>query len=154
MVLAFSVPAAKVQQAAKQTPEDDVPDFEVPSGGSVTKKPRLPEKAPFQIGLFKFSDDCTLFDFSGPAEPVVSVIYAHDAYPSLLFKHAETRELFHVEMHDNDPTFPPSGKDLDKQLELKQVMGSEPPLPGMVAYRRGTYMKQSAVNTYVDYLDT
>jgi hypothetical protein len=66
----------------------------------------------------------------------------------------ETREQFHAEMYNNDATFPPSGKDLDKQLELKQVMGPEPPLPRMVVYRRGTYMKQSAVNTYVDYLDT
>jgi hypothetical protein len=64
------------------------PNFGVPSRGSVTKKTRLPEKAPFHIGLFKFSDDCTLFDFSDPAEPIVSVIYAHYAYPSLIFKHA------------------------------------------------------------------
>ena len=34
------------------------------------------------------------------------------------------------------------------------MFASDPPLEGMVAYRRGTYMKQSAVITYVEYMDT
>jgi hypothetical protein len=47
----------------------------------------------------------------------------------------EMREQFHAEMYNNDATLPPSGKDLDKQLELKLVMGPEPPLPNF----GGTY---------------
>jgi hypothetical protein len=145
----------KVKQPAKQqTPEGDVPDFEVPSGENDMKKRRLPEKAAFVIGFHKFSEDSSLFDFPGGVEPVICMIFDHAAFPSLLFKYAETREQFHAEMHDNDATFPQSGKDFDKQLELRQVMGSEPPLAGMIAYRRATYMKQSAVITYMDYLDT
>jgi hypothetical protein len=38
------------------------------------KKPRLPDKAPFVIGLSKFSEDSSLFDFPGGVKPVVSVI--------------------------------------------------------------------------------
>jgi hypothetical protein len=156
MVNKFAVPVVKkVKQPAKQqTPEGDVPDFEVPSGENDMKKRRLPEKAAFVIGFHKFSEDSSLFDFPGGVEPVICVIFDHAAFPSLLFKYAETREQFHGDMHDNDATFPRSGKDFDKQLELRQVMGSEPPLAGMIAYRRATYMKQSAVITYMDYLDT
>jgi hypothetical protein len=36
----------------------------------------------------------------------------------------------------------------------EHVIGSDPHLEGMVAYRRGTYMKQSAVITYIEYVDT
>ena len=43
---------------------------------------------------------------------------------------------------------------MDTAFELKHAIGSDPPLEGMVAYRRGTYMKQSAVITYIDYMGT
>jgi hypothetical protein len=154
MVLAFSVPVPKAKAAAKRVADDEVPDFEVPNGVSVTKKSRQPDAAPFELGLYKFSDDCTLFGFTGPAEAVVLAIYDHAAYPSLVFKQAETREQFHDERSLEDENFPKSAKVMDTALELKQVIGSDPPLEGMVAYRRGTYMKQSAVITYVDYMDT
>ena len=42
---------------------------------------------------------------------------------------------------------------MDTALELKHVIVSDPSLEGMVAYRRGTFMKQSAAITYVDYMD-
>ena len=97
MVRTFSLPVAKVKTPAKQTADDDVPDFEVPSKINSKKKVRTPEAAPFEIGLQTFSDDCTLFGFSGPREPVISAIYDHAAYPSLVFKQGETREQFHNE---------------------------------------------------------
>ena len=100
MVVAFSVPVAKVGTAAKQAADDDVPDFEVPSGvGSSPrkKKIRLPEAAAFELALHTFSDDCALFGFPGPPEPVITAIYDHAAYPSLVFKQTETREQFHNE---------------------------------------------------------
>ena len=44
-----------------------------------------------------------------------------------------------------DLSCPKSSKGMDTELELKHVIGSNPPLEGMVVYRRRTYMKQSAV---------
>ena len=97
MVRTFSVPIGKVKGPAKEAADDDVPDFEFPSELNSKKKVRMPVTAPFEISLQTFSGDCTLFGFSGPREPVISAIYDHADYPSLVFKQSETREQFHKE---------------------------------------------------------
>ena len=114
----------------------------------------MSDTAPFEISLQTFSGDCTLFGLSGPREPVISAIYDHAAYPSLVFKQSETQEQFHNEKNSKEPIFPKSANGMDTALELKHVIASDPPLDGMVAYRRGTYMKQSAGITFIEYMDT
>ena len=71
MVRTFSLPIGKVKTPAKHAADDDVPDFEDPSEINSKKKVRMPEAAPFEIGLQIFSGDCTLFGFSCPREPVL-----------------------------------------------------------------------------------
>ena len=56
--------------------------------------------------------------------------------------------------NEEDPSFPTSATGMGTELVLEHVIGSDPHLEGMVAYHRGTYMKQFAVKAFINYMDT
>ena len=88
MELAVSVRVAKAKAAAKQTADPDAPDIEAPSGVCISpkKKNKMPEAAPSEIAWHKFSDDCTLFGFTGLPEPVITALHNHAQYASMVSK--------------------------------------------------------------------
>ena len=133
--------------------DDDVPDFDVPTG-KFQKKATMECEASVQLGFHDFSDNSLLCNLEGEREKVAQVKIAHAGKPCLLFKQTETFVEFLEFMHTQDSSFPDTLKEFEKRFVMRFVMAPDPPAQSQVAYARGCYMKVSAMGLFVDIFDT
>ena len=133
--------------------DDDVPDFDVPTG-KFQKKATMESEASVQLGFHDFSDNSLLCNLEGEREKVAQVKIAHAGKPCLLFKQTETFVEFLAFMHTQDDSFPDTLKEFEKRFVMRFVMAPDPPAQSQVAYARGCYMKVSAMGRFVDIFDT
>ena len=103
---------------------DEVPDFEMPS--ATAKKGKV-SNAPVELGLQEFSDNSKLCGLPGTQAKVCVLMMGHKAKPCLLYKFAESFEIFLAFTHTQESTFPKTMDEFEKRFEVRFVMASDPP---------------------------
>ena len=146
-----AAPLSKNKKPSNST-DDDIDDYELPTKS--TKKRKVSETAPVQIGLQHFSDNSALSDLPGSPGRVVVIMMEHNAKPSLFFKFREAFATFLEHMHSKQDDFPQSMDEFQERYGMRFVMATEAPIQKQRPYARGAYVKHALAGEIIAVLDT